>query len=64
MGVQNAMSLNAGTAESGSAFGDRNGYTLTWDGMEANPFAMVEDYTTIPFDNAAFNFGAGNPDTN
>ena len=63
MGVQNAMSLNAGTAESGSAFGDRNGYTLTWDGMEANPFAMVADYLTVPFDNAAFNFGTGNPAT-
>ena len=57
MGVVNAMSLNAGTAESGSAFGDRNGYTLTWDGMEANPFPMVADYTTVPFDNAAFTMG-------
>jgi len=57
MGVVNAMSLNAGTAESGSAFGDRNGYTLTWDGMEANPFPMVEDYTTVPFDNTAFTMG-------
>ena len=54
MGVTNAMSLNAGTAESGAAFGDRNGYTLTFDGLEANPFPMVADYTTTPFDNAAF----------
>tara|TARA_R110000751_G_scaffold289637_1_gene395892 strand:+ start:86 stop:673 length:588 start_codon:yes stop_codon:yes gene_type:complete len=63
LGVTNAMSLNAGTAESGAAFGDRNGYTLNWDGLEANPFPMVADYTTDPFDNAAFNFGAGNPVT-
>ena len=57
MGVTNAMSLNAGTADSGAAFGDRNGYTLTWDGMEANPFPMVADYTTAPFDNTAFTMG-------
>jgi hypothetical protein len=54
LGVTNAMALNAGTADSGAAFGDRNGYTLTWDGLEANPFPMVADYTTDPFDNAAF----------
>tara|TARA_R110000751_G_scaffold4768_1_gene23110 strand:+ start:148 stop:732 length:585 start_codon:yes stop_codon:yes gene_type:complete len=54
MGVTNAMSLNAGSADSGAAFGDRNGYTLTFDGLEANPFPMVADYTTNPFDNAAF----------
>ena len=63
MGVTNAMSLNAGTADSGAGFGDRNGYTLTFDGLESDPFPMVEDYTTIPFDNSAFNFGAGNPIT-
>ena len=40
--------------DSGAAFGDRNGYTLTFDGMEPIPFAMVEDYTTDPFDNAGF----------
>ena len=54
MGVTNAMSLNAGTADSGAAFGDRNGYTLTFDGLESDPFPMVADYTTNPFDNAAF----------
>ena len=54
LGVVNAMSLNAGSMDSGAAFGDRNGYTLTFDGLEANPFPMVADYTTNPFDNAAF----------
>ena len=48
------MSLNAGTADTGAAFGDRNGYTLTFDGMEPDPFPMVADYTTTPFDNGAF----------
>jgi hypothetical protein len=54
MGVTNAMSLNAGTADSGAGFGDRNGYTLTFDGLEADPMPMVADYTTNPFDNGAF----------
>jgi|TARA_R110000824_G_scaffold17369_3_gene70633 hypothetical protein len=52
LGRQNAMSLNAGTADSGASFGDRNGYTLTFDGQEAEPFKMVVDYTATPFDNA------------
>lgn len=54
LGVTNGMELNAGTIDSGAAFGDRNGYTLTFDGMEQIPFPMVADYTTNPFDNAAF----------
>jgi hypothetical protein len=54
LGVVNGMSLNAGTIDSGAAFGDRNGYTLTFDGLEANPAPMVADYTTNPFDNGAF----------
>ena len=36
----------------GSSFGDRNGYTLTFDGMEPIPFAMVRKLSTDPFDNA------------
>ena len=57
LGVTNGMSLNAGTIDSGAAFGDRNGYTLTFDGMEPIPFPMVADYTTDPFDNSAFTMG-------
>ena len=57
LGVTNGMELNAGTMDSGAAWGDRGGYTLTFDGIEAAPFPMVADYTTTPFDNAAFNFG-------
>jgi len=63
LGVSNGLELNAGTMDSGAAWGDRGGYTLTFDGLEQEPFPMVEDYTTEPFDNAAFNFGAGNPIT-
>jgi len=63
LGVSNGLELNAGTMDSGAAWGDRGGYTLTFDGLEKEPFPMVADYTTEPFDNSAFNFGAGNPIT-
>ena len=52
LGMSNGMELNAGTMDSGAAWGDRNGYTLTFDGLEKAPFPMVVDYTTTPFDNA------------
>jgi len=54
LGRVNGMELNAGTMDTGAAWGDKNGYTLTFDGMETEPFPMVADYTTNPFDNAAF----------
>ena len=57
LGRVNGMELNAGTMDSGAAWGDKNGYTLTFDGMETEPFPMVADYTTEPFDNAAFTMG-------
>jgi hypothetical protein len=57
LGSVNGMELNAGTMDSGAAWGDRNGYTLTFDGLESLPFAMVADYTTDPFDNSAFTMG-------
>jgi hypothetical protein len=54
LGRVNGMELNAGTIDTGAAWGDKNGYTLTFDGMETDPFPMVADYTTNPFDNGAF----------
>ena len=54
MGVRNGMRLNSGTNLSGAAFGDHNGYSWTFDGMEEEPMAVVADYTTTPFDNTAF----------
>jgi hypothetical protein len=51
LGTTNGMELNAGTADSGAAWGDRNGYTLTFDGMEPEPFPMVLDFSSSPFDN-------------
>jgi len=52
LGRVNGMELNTGTMDSGAAFGDRGGYTLTFDGLETEPFLMVKDYTSTPFDNA------------
>ena len=57
LGVENGLQLNAGSMDSGAAWGDRSGYTLNFDGMEQNPFPMVADYTTVPFDNAGFEIG-------
>jgi len=57
LGSVNGMELNAGTMDSGAAWGDRNGYTLTFDGLEQKPFQFVPDYTTNPFDNAGFTLG-------
>lgn len=59
LGMANGLELNAGTMDSGAAFGDRNGYTLTFDGLEALPFAFLEDYTTTPWDQAGFVNEAG-----
>ena len=54
MGVKNGMRLNSGTNLSGAAFGDHNGYSWTFDGLEESPMSTVADYTTSPFDNTAF----------
>lgn len=59
LGMANGLTLNTGTIDSGAAFGDRNGYTLTFDGMEALPFAFLEDYTTVPWDQSGFINEAG-----
>jgi hypothetical protein len=54
LGARNGMYLNSGTEDSGTAWGDRAGYTLTFDGMEETPAAIVAPYSTNPFDNTAF----------
>jgi len=57
LGRLNGMELNAGTMDSGAAWGDRGGYTLTFDGLENEPFQMVADYSSTPFDNGGFTMG-------
>ncbi len=54
VGWENGLDLNTGTEETGVAFGDRNGYNLTFSGMESRPLAFLEDYTTSIFDNSGF----------
>ena len=54
VGWENGLDLNTGTEETGVAFGDRNGYNLTFTGMESRPLAFLEDYTTSIFDNSGF----------
>ena len=54
LGFENGMDLNTGTIDTGAAFGDRNGYTLTFTGLETRPMAFLEDYTTSIFDNSGF----------
>tara|TARA_R110000787_G_scaffold70091_1_gene155826 strand:- start:19561 stop:20181 length:621 start_codon:yes stop_codon:yes gene_type:complete len=51
LGAKNGMQLNAGTDASGAALGDKNGFDLTFDGLEAFPASIVIDYTNEPFDN-------------
>tara|TARA_R100001443_G_scaffold83311_2_gene90154 strand:- start:2188 stop:2787 length:600 start_codon:yes stop_codon:yes gene_type:complete len=51
LGGLNGMQLNAGTDASGAAWGDRNGYDLTFDGIENHPASILLDYTNTPFDN-------------
>ena len=58
LGLENGMELNSGTNTTGAAFGDMNGYTWTFDGMERNPMVTVADYTTNPLDNSAFTYNA------
>jgi hypothetical protein len=53
-GFHNGMDLNSGSIDSGAAFGDRNGYNLTFTGLEPLPMAFLEDYTTSIFDNSGF----------
>lgn len=49
-GVENGCELTAGTTTSGAAFGDLNGYDLTFMSSEANPCLRLSQYGTVPFD--------------
>lgn len=58
LGARNGMYLNSGTEDSGTAWGDRAGYSLTFDGMEETPAAIVTPYSAYPFDNTDFSINA------
>jgi hypothetical protein len=38
----NGLELSAGTGQSGTAFGDRNGFDVTFTGMEEQPMREVQ----------------------
>lgn len=42
LGSRNGLELSAGTGQSGTAFGDRNGYDLTFTAMEEIPMLNVQ----------------------
>jgi len=48
-GRTNGLRLNEGTAGTGTAWGDRNGYALTFSGNEAElaPFVQASVYNTL-----------------
>ena len=55
VGQYDSAELTAGTAATGTAKGDANGYTLTFTASEKLPARRVESYDAVPFDNSAFN---------
>jgi hypothetical protein len=42
LGSLNGLELSAGTGQSGTAFGDRNGFDVTFTGMEEQPMREVQ----------------------
>lgn len=42
LGSLNGLELSAGTAQTGTAFGDRNGYDITFSAMEEQPMREVQ----------------------
>ena len=51
IGEVNGAELTAGTASTGSAYGDLSGYELTITSQESEPMRNAGTYTTNPFDN-------------
>jgi len=41
LGADNGLEVTAGTAGTGTAFGDRSGYEMTLSGMETNPMLNI-----------------------
>ena len=51
IGQYDSAELTAGTAATGTAKGDANGYTLTFTASEKLPARKLLQYSAIPFDN-------------
>jgi hypothetical protein len=48
LGAANGLEATAGTAGTGTAFGDRNGYEMTLTGMEPDPMLLIASTTFTP----------------
>jgi hypothetical protein len=48
LGAINGLEATAGTAGSGTAFGDRNGYEITLSGMEPDPMFLIASTVFTP----------------
>jgi hypothetical protein len=48
LGAANGLEATAGTAGSGTAFGDRSGYEMTLTGMEPDPMLLIVSTTFTP----------------
>jgi len=54
VGLYRGLQLTGGGFEHGAGIGDFSGLKLTLSGMQSEPIRLVEAYTSVPFDNAAF----------
>jgi hypothetical protein len=52
LGSLNGLELSAGTGQSGTAFGDRNGFDVTFTGMEEQPMREVQSSIIAALTNA------------
>ena len=54
LGQYNGLTLSGGTAQSGTAFGDKNGYTLTFTSQEPTPASEIQytGFETYAIDDA------------
>jgi len=48
LGSSNGLEATAGTAGTGTAFGDRSGYEMTLTGMEPDPMLLITSTTFTP----------------
>jgi hypothetical protein len=48
LGAINGLEATAGTAGTGTAFGDRNGYEITLSGMEPDPMFLIASTVFSP----------------
>lgn len=58
LGIDNALDMLSGSQDSGTAFGDRNGYSFTMTGMESRPMLEVSGSLVATVSSATTIIGA------